>query len=170
MTEMQYQVHNWYHFCWLSGDNICEQHIHNLDVCNWVKETTTPSRPTAWAAARAATSATNKGTGQIFDHHFVEFTYADGTKMFSQCRHMPNTWGNVCEAAHGTKGESNCAGSIKGKNEWNSGLRLRGAGKGKGKGKEASGQLDGPGAQGPDRTPSATARSTTRAGTAPPAA
>ena len=34
-TEMQYQVHNWYHFCWLSGDNICEQHIHNLDVCNW---------------------------------------------------------------------------------------------------------------------------------------
>jgi len=32
MTEMQYQVNNWYHFCWLSGDNICEQHIHNLDV------------------------------------------------------------------------------------------------------------------------------------------
>ena len=37
MTEMQYQVNNWYHFCWLSGDNICEQHIHNLDVCNWAK-------------------------------------------------------------------------------------------------------------------------------------
>ena len=34
---MEYQVHNWYHFCWLSGDNICEQHVHNLDVCNWAK-------------------------------------------------------------------------------------------------------------------------------------
>ena len=55
-----------------------------------------------------------KGTGQIFDHHFVEYTYADGTKMFSQCRHMPNTWGNVSEAVHGTKGEANCAGWIKG--------------------------------------------------------
>jgi predicted dehydrogenase len=37
MTEMHYQVHNWYHFVWLSGDNICEQHVHNLDVGNWVK-------------------------------------------------------------------------------------------------------------------------------------
>ena len=35
MTEVQYQVHNWYHFPWLCGDNICEQHVHNLDVMNW---------------------------------------------------------------------------------------------------------------------------------------
>ena len=37
-TEMQKQVNNWYHYGWLSGDNICEQHIHNLDVCNWAKD------------------------------------------------------------------------------------------------------------------------------------
>ena len=37
MTEMEYQMRNWYHFVWLCGDNICEQHVHNLDVCNWVK-------------------------------------------------------------------------------------------------------------------------------------
>ena len=36
-SEMKKQVDNWYHYCWLSGDNICEQHIHNLDVCNWAK-------------------------------------------------------------------------------------------------------------------------------------
>ena len=59
-----------------------------------------------------------KGTGQIFDHHFVEFTYADGTKMFSQCRHIPGCFNLVSEAAHGTEGESNCSGSIKGKNAW----------------------------------------------------
>ena len=34
-TEMQFQVHNWYHFNWLSGDHICEQHVHNIDVANW---------------------------------------------------------------------------------------------------------------------------------------
>ena len=46
----------------------------------------TRSRPTAWAAARCAT---DKDYGEIFDHHFVEFEYADGTRMFSQCRHIP---------------------------------------------------------------------------------
>ena len=36
LTEMQYQVRNWYFFTWLSGDHIVEQHIHNIDVCNWL--------------------------------------------------------------------------------------------------------------------------------------
>ena len=44
-TEMQYQVNNWYHFCWLSGDNICEQHIHNLDVGNWTVQEATEGHP-----------------------------------------------------------------------------------------------------------------------------
>jgi hypothetical protein len=45
-----------------------------------------------------------KGMGQIFDNHFVEFTYKDGTKMYSQCRHIPNTWGGDGEKVHGSKG------------------------------------------------------------------
>ena len=123
MTEMQYQVHNWYHFCWLCGDNICEQHIHNLDVCNWVYDkerpkTAHPVEANGMGGCSVRYAGDNKGTGQIFDHHFVEFTYADGTKMFSQCRHIANTWSSVSEYAHGTEGESNCAGSIKGENEW----------------------------------------------------
>ena len=47
---------------------------------------------------------TGKEYGQIFDHHVVEFTYADGTKMFSQCRHIDGCWDAVSEHAHGTKG------------------------------------------------------------------
>ena len=47
---------------------------------------------------------TGKEYGEIFDHHCVEFTYADGTKMFSQCRHMANCGTRVSEHAHGTKG------------------------------------------------------------------
>ena len=109
MTEMQYQVHNWYHFCWLSGDNICEQHIHNIDVGNWVKGDAHPVEANGMGGCTARYLGSNKGTGQIFDHHFVEFTYADGTKMYSQCRHMKNCFNSVSEWAHGTKGEAKCA-------------------------------------------------------------
>ena len=35
MSDVQYQLHNWYHFLWLCGDHIVEQHVHNLDVMNW---------------------------------------------------------------------------------------------------------------------------------------
>jgi predicted dehydrogenase len=118
-TEMQYQVSNWYHFCWLSGDNICEQHIHNLDVCNWVMcrdgdpQKAHPVEANGMGACVQRYSGKNKGVGQIFDEHFVEFIYADGTRMLSQCRHIPGTWGNVSEYVHGVKGESNPGGSIK---------------------------------------------------------
>ena len=37
MTEMTYQLRNPYHYTWISGDHIAEQHVHNLDVCNWIK-------------------------------------------------------------------------------------------------------------------------------------
>ena len=115
---MEYQVYNWYHFCWLCGDNICEQHIHNLDVGNWVIGTSHPVEANGMGGCTARYLGDTKGTGQIFDHHFVEFTYADGTKMFSQCRHMKAPGRSVSEAAHGTKGTSNCAGEIDGENEW----------------------------------------------------
>ena len=118
MTEMQYQVHNWYHFCWVCGDNICEQHVHNLDVGNWVRGDKHPIEANGMGGCSARYLGGNKGTGQIFDHHFVEFTYDDGTKMYSQCRHMRGTWGSVSEAAHGTKGTAVPAGRIAGEKAW----------------------------------------------------
>jgi len=48
--------------------------------------------------------------GEIFDHHMVEFTYPNGTKMLSMCRHQPDTWGSVSEFAHGTKGMADLSG------------------------------------------------------------
>ncbi len=117
-TELEYQVYNWYHFCWLSGDNISEQHIHNIDISNWVMKDEPPVEANGMGGCTARYLGDLKGTGQIFDHHFVEFTYADGTKMYSQCRHMKNCFNSVSEAAHGTLGTSNCAGNIQGENEW----------------------------------------------------
>ena len=117
MTEMEYQVHNWYHFCWLSGDNICEQHVHNLDICNWAMDAH-PVEANGMGGCIVRYEGGNRGVGQIFDCHFVEFTYADGTKMYSQCRHIPGCWNNVSESIEGVLGTSNANGRITGENEW----------------------------------------------------
>ncbi len=99
MTELKYQVLNWYFFAWLSGDHICEQHIHNIDVGNWIME----GHPIEAQGMGGRQVRVGKEYGDIFDHHAVEFTYADGTKMFSQCRQMPGCARDVSEHAHGTK-------------------------------------------------------------------
>lgn len=111
-TEMKYQMRNWYYFNWLCGDHINEQHIHNLDVCNWVMD----GYPVKAQGQGGREVRTGKNFGQIFDHHIVEFTYENGCKMFSQCRHIKNAWSSVSEHAHGSEGYCNIgAGVIKDK-------------------------------------------------------
>ncbi|OHB68587.1 MAG: hypothetical protein A2V70_05865, partial [Planctomycetes bacterium RBG_13_63_9] len=121
-TEMEYQMNNWYHFCWLCGDHIIEQHVHNLDVCNWAmsNDLTDPVHPVeAVGLGSRRHPYPGKAVGQIFDHHIVEFTYADGTKMFSQCAQIDGCQSNVSEAAHGTEGSSNCQARARGNDPYN---------------------------------------------------
>jgi len=33
---MEWQLRNWYSFIWICGDQIVEQHFHNIDFMNWV--------------------------------------------------------------------------------------------------------------------------------------
>jgi myo-inositol 2-dehydrogenase/D-chiro-inositol 1-dehydrogenase len=107
-TEMEYQMRNWYYFTWLCGDHIVEQHIHNIDVINWVKQ----GYPVRAQGMGGRQVRTGKEYGQIFDHHYVEFEYADGSIMNSQCRHIQNTWNKVAEAVTGTKGRADSSGTI----------------------------------------------------------
>ena len=100
MTEMEYQMRNWYYFVWLCGDHIVEQHVHNLDIANWIKD----DHPVEANGLGGRQVRTGKEHGEIYDHFFCEFTYKDGTKTFSQCRHQGNAWSIVDEYAHGTKG------------------------------------------------------------------
>jgi predicted dehydrogenase len=100
-TEMEYQMRNWYYFNWICGDHIVEQHIHNMDVGNWMRGDIHAVSAQGMGGREVRTG---KEYGHIFDHHFVEFTYADGTKMYSQCRHIDGCANEVREHAHGTKG------------------------------------------------------------------
>ena len=106
-TEMEYQMRNWYYYNWLCGDHICEQHIHNLDVGCWLKD----AYPVKAYGMGGREVRTDPKYGEIFDHFAVEYEFDDGTRMFSQCRHIPNTWSSVSEHAHGSKGSANISGA-----------------------------------------------------------
>ncbi len=116
-SEMEYQMRNWYYYNWLCGDHIVEQHIHNLDVGNWVKGAY-PIRAHGMGGRQVRV---DKKYGEIYDHHAVEYEYADGSRMYSQCRHIPNCWNSVSEHAHGSKGDVDISGArirVKGGEEW----------------------------------------------------
>lgn len=111
-TEMEYQMRNWYYFNWLCGDHITEQHIHNIDVMNWFKG----AYPVKAQGMGGRQVRTGKEHGEIYDHHYVEYEYADGTMMNSQCRHIKGTYSKVDEMIVGTKGVVKCgAAEITGK-------------------------------------------------------
>jgi predicted dehydrogenase len=118
---MEYQVRNWYYFNWLCGDHIVEQHIHNIDVSNWLRE----MLPVEANGMGGRQSRTGKDYGQIFDHHFVEFTYPDGSRMYSQCRQNDGCFVEVGEQAHGTLGTADIGrGRMEGKSgRWRTRIR-----------------------------------------------
>jgi len=61
--EMEYQLRNWYYYAWLCGDHIVEQHIHNLDVGNWIKK----NHPVKCWGMGGRQVRTDKKYGEIFD-------------------------------------------------------------------------------------------------------
>ena len=103
-TEMEYQMRNWYYFVWLCGDHITEQHVHNLDAVCWFKD----AYPVRAQGMGGRQVRKGKDNGEIFDHHFVEFEFSDGSKLNSQCRHIPGTMSKVDELIVGTKGKIYC--------------------------------------------------------------
>jgi predicted dehydrogenase len=100
MNEMQFQVHNWYHFNWLCGDHICEQHVHNIDIANWFLDMLPES-------AYGVGGKQKRVVGQpseIYDHHTINFSYPNGVRIASQCRQFPGGQNRVNEEFQGTKG------------------------------------------------------------------
>ncbi len=108
LTEMEYQMRNWYYFNWLCGDHIVEQHIHNIDIGNWVKK----GHPVKAQGQGGRLVRTGLDHGEIYDHHFVEFEYEDGSRILSQCRHIPDCMNRVSEAFHGTSGTAPSPGEL----------------------------------------------------------
>ena len=114
-TVLERQIANWYHYIWLCGDHICEQHVHNLDVCNWVMG----DHPVkAWGSG--ARQQLGDKSGEIWDNFAIEYEYANGVHLHSYCGQINRKWSSVSEAVHGSKGWSNPGGTImpKGGQAW----------------------------------------------------
>ena len=107
-TDLEQQINNWYHYIWLCGDHCVEQHVHNIDICNWVANAT-PVK--AWGMG--ARQMLGNQTGEIWDNFAFEFEYATGVRMHSYTGQIKRDFSAVSEAVVGTKGTSNPAGSIK---------------------------------------------------------
>jgi predicted dehydrogenase len=106
-SELEKQIYNWYHYVWLSGDHICEQHVHNLDVCNWIVQ----AHPVkCWGMG--ARQQLGEKSGEIWDNFAVEYEYANGVRMYSYCGQIKRDWSSVSEAVHGSKGWANPGGMV----------------------------------------------------------
>jgi len=97
MSDMEFQIRNWYYFCWTCGDHIVEQHVHNIDIMTWAMQ-----GPPEFILGMGGRE-TRRG-GNIWDHFAVEFEYPGGVRVMSMCRHNPRCTDRVSEHIVGTKG------------------------------------------------------------------
>lgn len=103
-SDLEYMIRNWYGHCWVAGDNIVEQHVHNIDVINWAMN----DHPVSVFASGGRTwKPSEPKYGDIYDHFSCDYEYANGTHMTSLSRHWKGA-GGVFEEVTGTKGRSNC--------------------------------------------------------------
>ena len=97
-SDLEWQIRNWLYFTWLSGDHICEQHVHNLDVVNWAMGTH-PKRAVGMGGRQVRTAPKY---GQIFDHFAVDYEYPNGAHAMSMCRQIDGCEQGVYEVLIGT--------------------------------------------------------------------
>jgi predicted dehydrogenase len=120
MTEMEYQMRNWYYFTWLSGDFNVEQFVHQMDQVAWLMGDEYPVRCYSTGGRQARTGPEY---GHIYDHFSSVFEYQGGAKLFSTTRHQSGCT-NISEtSAAGTRGRYRLIRSthtIEGENPWQS--------------------------------------------------
>ena len=101
MTEMQYQMWNWYNFHWLSGDQPGAQLVHCLDLASWGLGDRPPLK--AWGLGGRQV-CNQPEYGDLFDHRAAAFEYASGVRLFAYCRDQSNCYDQYRVAFYGTKG------------------------------------------------------------------
>jgi predicted dehydrogenase len=103
--DMAWQHRNWYSYVWICGDQVVEQHLHNIDVCNWIMN----AHPVEVTATGGVIWRPREEMyGNIYDHVSADFVYPNGVRMSSYCRQFPAPAAqNISEMIVGTKRRSN---------------------------------------------------------------
>jgi predicted dehydrogenase len=101
MTELLYQIKQFHAFLWASGGAFSDFLIHNIDECCWMKD--------AWPVRAQASGGRHyrgDNVDQNFDSYSVEYTYADGSKLYLEGRCMSGCRNEFASYAHGSKGSA----------------------------------------------------------------
>jgi predicted dehydrogenase len=99
ISELMYQIRKFHGFLWASGGCYSDFLIHNIDECCWMKG--------AWPVqAKGSGGRVYRGEyiDQNFDTYSIEYTFADGSKLFLEGRNIPGCTQEFASYAHGTKG------------------------------------------------------------------
>lgn len=98
MSELGHQINNYSCFTWLNGSFIVDWLIHNIDICCWIKN--------GWPVSVQGIGGRQVRTepDQLFDHYVAEYTFADGTKLLAQGRHITNCFDFFGNFIQGTTG------------------------------------------------------------------
>ena len=99
VNELVFQLQHPNSFTWVSSGFFIDWHCHNIDVACWAKG--------AWpVSAQGMGGRCYEQAGNQFDHYTVEYTFADGTRLFAFSRHMNGCWNTYSDYAHGSKGSA----------------------------------------------------------------
>ncbi|MFM7205680.1 MAG: Gfo/Idh/MocA family protein [Planctomycetaceae bacterium] len=99
MSDAEYQLNNWMHFIWLSGDQIAEQAVHNLDTINWVMGENPVS------AFGSGGRFTRPDDSEMWDSVSLDYEYPGERFVSFMCRQIPGAAGDVGNVVYGTQGQ-----------------------------------------------------------------
>ncbi len=102
-TEIEFQFRNWYHFSWLSGDDVTQSLVHSVDKAAWVMHEQPPEKAHGLAGRSASFGEVY---GDMFDHHAVVYDYKNGVKLYAFCRTQEGCHDGVSDTIIGTKGRA----------------------------------------------------------------
>ena len=102
-SEIEYQYRNWYHFSWLSGDDVIQSLVHSVDKATWAMHEEPPLKAHGFGGRSASFG---EQFGDVFDHHCVVYEYANGVKMYANCRTQKQCHSGVSDYIYGTKGKA----------------------------------------------------------------
>ena len=98
MSDAEYQMNNWMHFIWLSGDQITEQAVHNLDTINWAMG----GNPVS--AFGSGGRFTRPADSEMWDSVSVDYEYPGNRLVSFECRQIPGAANENSNVVYGSKG------------------------------------------------------------------
>ena len=117
LTELEWQCSTQYHFRWLSGDDVVQSLVHNLDRASWVMGNKAPVR---CHGLGGRSSMTEPIYGDVFDHHSVVYEHDNGVPIYAFCRTTTGCYNKSSSVVHGNKGTANVTRCrISGETNWN---------------------------------------------------